>query len=349
MSRKVLIIKPSSLGDVANALAAIPAVRALYPGCVLHWLVNAEYEELVRAAGVDDVLRFERGMWRGVSTLASGIGTLCRLHKALRRARYDTVIDLQGLFRSGWFAWMTGAAVRLGFSDARECASLFYTHVVDTRRHFVHAVDACMAAVRALGGADVQAAWEWPGLAAVAGDVHEAAGTKPGGYVVLVPGARHGAKRWPAESYADVAARIWKGHGIPLVLVGAADEEELCAHVKRAAVEHGCDGSAVLPLAGRVSLAGLVTLCRDSRLVVSNDTGALHLAVASGASVVAVMGPTRREGHGPYGQMDHVVAARKDCAPCQGTRRRSRCTDEGACMRTITVESVMGKADALLR
>ena len=346
MKHRLLIIKPSSLGDVANALAVVPGVRKAWPDAEVHWLANAEYQGLVLAAGVDHALVFERGQWRAWSRIWRGVANLAGLCRALRAANYDAVLDLQGLLRSALFARVAGAPERIGFSDAREGATWMYTRTVAVNRHGTHAVDACMAVARALCGDACQPEWRWPGIEPVVRGMHEASGTVAGEYVVLVAGARHVAKRWPEQRFAEAAAELWQRHRWRMVLVGDRSEEEMCARIKHTAVGLGCDGSALLPLAGRLSLVEVAALCRDSRLVLAGDTGVMHLAVAVGARVVALMGPTRPESHGPYGQPGHVVSAQMECVPCQSTR--GRCKDKGACMRTITVEAVMAKIDEVV-
>jgi len=126
---KVLIIKPSSLGDVVTAVPVLRALRRKFPRAHLSWLIATSCESLMTGdADLDEIVPFERRRlgraWRSAGAAAALAGLL----KALRRARYDWVIDLQGLFRSGFFARAAGAPIRAGFANAREGAWMFYTH-----------------------------------------------------------------------------------------------------------------------------------------------------------------------------------------------------------------------------
>ena len=339
--RKILIVKPSSLGDIANALAIVPRLRTAFPGCEIHWLANSEYRPLVEAGGVDRVLCFERAAWRRWGSVARAARALVALCVALRAERYDAAIDLQSLFRSAWFVWITGAPVRIGFADARECATLFYTDRVEIKRHFAHAVECYLKTLEVMGVPAAPATWEWHGLDACAEAVRRKTGAATGAYFVLVPGSRGWTKQWPSERFAAVAAALWKRYAQPIVLAGGADERVLTEQVAREAVQQGCRAEAITSVAGALSLVELAALCRDCRLLLACDTGPMHLADAVGARVVALMGPTRAVGHGPYRQPGNAVVAHMECVPCQDAREQ--CRKRPACMETVTVEEVMDK------
>src|SRR5262245_16858641 len=123
-ARRIVLIKPSALGDVVHALPVLTALRRRFPAAHLAWVVNRTYEPLLRGhPDLDETIPFERGR-RGVwSALKYNAGFLA----GLRRRRFDLVVDLQGLFRSGLMTLATGAARRVGLASAREGASWFYT------------------------------------------------------------------------------------------------------------------------------------------------------------------------------------------------------------------------------
>jgi len=345
---RVLIVKPSSLGDVVSALAVVPRLRQLRPGCTVDWLVNREYAPLVAAAGVDHVIVFDRGSWRRWQGVLAGLRNLISVTRAVRRGAYDVVIDLQGLLRSGWFTLMSGAARRIGFADAREGAVLAYNKRVRVARGQMHAVECCLAALRALGDTQSGAAhWEWPGLEHAVRDAQAKTGLAPGRYVVLAPGTRRREKRWPAASWGALAGQLWQTYHLPVALVGAENERELAAQIAAEAGKNGAAPGVVHLLAGALSLLEVLGLSRASRLVIACDSGALHAAVAVGARVVALMGPTHPERHGPYGQPGHVVLAPEACAPCHGGQRV--CGAAPRCMDAITVDMVMNKVHEVLQ
>lgn len=345
---RVLVIKPSSLGDVVSALAVVPRLRRLLPGWRIDWFVNREYAPLVAAAGVDGVIAFDRRSWRRWQGVLAGVRNVWEVAVALRRAQYDLAIDLQGLLRSGWFTWMSGAPRRIGFADAREGAWLAYTERVRVKRHETHAVDCCLAVMKALGDTDdAPARWEWPGLDEAIEAMREKTGLTPESFVVIVPGTRRAEKRWPAAAWGELTARLSQRYGLPVAIVGDESERGLAAEIAGVATRHGAAPGVVRVLAGALSLVEMLALTRDSRLLIGCDTGPLHAAVAAGARVVALMGPTHPDRHGPYGQRDHVVMAPAACAPCHGGARV--CGAAPNCMAAITVDMVMTKVNEVMQ
>ena len=147
--QRVLIIKPSSLGDVVHSLPILPELRRLWPQAHLSWVVSASFRSLLEGRpDLDRVIPYDKGpsgvSWRGLKGLA-------RLASTLARERFDLTIDLQGLLRSGLMTAATRAPIRVGMADAREGAGRFYTHTIDAPRASVHAVDRVMVAAEALG------------------------------------------------------------------------------------------------------------------------------------------------------------------------------------------------------
>jgi lipopolysaccharide heptosyltransferase I len=345
VSPAILIIKPSSLGDVAVALAVVPALRAHYPDATIDWLANSEYAGLVAAAQhVRHVHTFERGSWRCAGGLMHGLRNFAHLMRALRRPRYDIVIDLQGLLRSAWFTCLTGAPVRVGFADAREGAYLAYNRRVDVDRHTTHALDCCLAAVEALTGEQPTPHWEWRALDETAAAVHAGLATRPGAYFVCVPGTRWESKCWPTHHLADAVHGLWERYQQPVVLTGSQEEIDVAQQVADAAIARGCPAEAIKNAAGTLSLVELLALFRDCRLVVTPDSGPMHLAVAVGARIVAIMGPTSPVRHGPYGQRDNVVVAQETHAPCY----RRVCARSAPCMQSLSSKQVLAKVAEVL-
>ncbi len=335
---RVLVIKPSSLGDVVNGLVVVPRLRQLIPSCEIHWLVNAEYADVVAAAGVDRVLSFHRDSWRRWSGVLTGARNVVALSRALLAAKYDVALDLQGLFRSGWFTWITRAPLRIGFADARECARMFYNRRVAIDRHATHAVDCYLKTLEILGDNKSPAEWQWFGLDTVAEKLHAGLGTSVGAYFVFVLGARWKSKRWTASAFAETAVELWETYQQRIFLVGDSREQEMADAVIREAGARGRADDGILSLAGKINLVELIALCRDSRLVLTPDTGPMHCAVAAGAKVVALMGPTDPVRHGPYNQPEHVVKSSMPCMPCY----RRRCRAKGqSCMEALTPAMVM--------
>src|SRR3954464_1223522 len=150
--QRILIIKPSAIGDVVHTLPVLNLVRRTWPDAHVAWLVTPACAGLLdEHPQLDEVIRFERRRFgQGWRNPSAAVG-LFRFARELRARRFDLVIDLQGLFRSGWLAWQTRSPVRVGFANARELAPLFYTHRVPIGTVEQHALDRYLALAEMIG------------------------------------------------------------------------------------------------------------------------------------------------------------------------------------------------------
>ena len=292
--KRVCIIKPSALGDVVNAFAALAVLRKLWPAAQFTWVINQSLRGLVEGHPlIDDVVIFDR---KRASFKPKGISSFFAFLRELRRGNFDLAVDLQGLLRSGLMTAATSAPVRVGLADAREGATLFYTHRVRPADSEVHAVDRLLAVARSFGGdvanpqfevaiTDADRAWAAGELSKLTGPV-----------LALNLGARWETKRWPPESFAEVARRAVEARGVGLLAIGAPEDrpfvDDLIARLQPIPVVNVC---------GQTTLPQLAALAEASALVLSNDTGPLHLAVGAGARVVGVYTCTSPALNGPYG------------------------------------------------
>ena len=332
--RRILIIKPSALGDVVMALPAFRALRAGFPDARIEWLVRPEYAPLLeRVRGLDGVVLFDRkrlGKWWYDR---ASFQSLMSFRDELRQGGYDLVVDFQGLFRTAFFAWLTGSPRRVGPATAREFGSAFYTHRVRQDDGSVHVIDYYRKIAAAAGAAMGPAEY---GLTPKAQDVTaaEAAlrreGIAGGGYAVFVTGSAHQRKCWPGERFAALAERMTRELGLAIVAIGTAGERAMVdAWRSKASVP-------VANLAGATDLGGLLGVLHGARVVVSNDTGPGHIAVGLGRPVVMLLGPTNPRRLRPYGQRDSLVlAVPEDDWGCEIGSSDPRCG-----MENITVEAV---------
>ena len=262
--RSILIIKPSSLGDVVHTLPAVACVKRRWPGARLSWLVNPEWAPLLHGnADVDEIILFPRSEFRG-------LGGLLRFHRwagTLReRVNADLVLDFQGLLRSGYVAWKAGGE-SWGTSDSREGARFFHDHVVSVppRTAPVHAVQRYLSLVEALG-CDTSGSLEWKLPAA------ELPPGLPPEYVVLHPYSRGAGKSLAA---AEVAAFCEALAPMPVVIAGRADEKPP-------------EGGSVVNLLNRTTLPELCELLRRARFVISVDSGPMHIAAALNPRLLSI-------------------------------------------------------------
>lgn len=340
--RRILIVKPSSLGDIVHALPVLWAVRRGLPRARISWLVSTGCAGLLEGhPAVDEVIRFDRRLYGGVGRVWGATAAFARFLGELAGRRFDVVLDLQGLFRSAFLAWASGAPVRVGLAGVREVAAVLYTHRAAVRG-VCHAVERNLAVCRLLGVPVERVDFDL-GLSAAERGAAEAlrreAGIAGRAYAVLAPGARWETKRWPEEAFAAAGRRLGERFGAEIVVVGAPEEAGLCERVAR-----GCGGVSV---AGRASLRESAALMADALVVVSNDSGTKDVAAAAGAPVVSVFGPTDERRVGPRGERVRVVRRELACAPCY-LRRLVQCPHDHACLRGLSPEVVVEAVEALV-
>lgn len=326
--RRILIVKPSSLGDVVHALPTLSALRQRFPRAHIAWLVKKEWAELVeRARGLDEVIAVDSS-WHG------WLGVWSRL----RKARYDLAVDLQGLFRSGVTVWLTGAATRIGLSDAREGSAWFYTHCVPVPAGEIHAVDRYLLVDAAVGPSDDTApefSLEiWPNDREEVSALLQAHGIPAGTeWIAMNVGARWPTKRYPPEAFAVVADLLQEGGLGRVAFVGSSNDrlvvDDVMARMRTRAVN----------LAGLVTVGSLPALLASAALLVTNDSGPMHVAAAVGTSVVAVFGPTSPVLTGPFGRGHRSLQTGLTCSPC--FNRTCRNPIELECLRTLAPQVVV--------
>lgn len=304
--KNILIIKPSALGDIVQALPAVCSLAKSLDGAKISWLVRPECAPLLENHPcVDEIIYFDRkalGKWW---CNPEAFKRLCLLVKQLRRGRFDIALDFQGLFRSAVFGWFSGALRRFGMADAREFAHVFYTDTIKQNEDSVHLVD-YFQQMAAAAGADIsESRFELsPSSEALKEvetllDKHE---VNKENYVVLVPGSTVQTKCWPVSLFAELADKIFSKFGSTVVATGVAAEKEIVEQLKKQTQRR------VVDFAGVTNIPQLVALLSKAKVVVSNDTGPVHIASALGVGVVLVMGHTNPGRVGPYGRPETVAA-----------------------------------------
>ncbi len=328
-TKKILIIKPSAMGDVVQALPLLRTLRRAFPHAHIAWVVNRSCADVLSGhPHLDEVVPFDRRAWSGVRNLLSASAGLTELVRGLRRRKFDLALDLQGLFRSGLITLLSGASMRMGFADAREFATIGYNRTVHTPTRDMHAVDRYMLFARELGlPADGEPEFVLPMCRAEADWAEEfVAGLRAerGPLVLVNPSARWATKRWPATRFAELIDSLVRVEGAVVVLTGSDQDRPVVERVRRMSAENSID------LVGKTSLKQLVALLRRSDMLVCNDSGPMHLAAALGTPVLAFFGPTSPVRTGPYGEPTRCVVLRKElsCSPCyRRDCRRLRCLE----------------------
>jgi len=320
----IALIKPSALGDIVHSLPVLHALRVRFPRTKITWVVNQVYAPLLEGhPDLDQVLPFDRkNGWRSFPLLA---------HQ-LYRQKFDFVIDLQGLLRTGLMTAATMARRRIGLSSAREGSRFSYTDVVPCSRESagtgttgepLHAVDRYWLVAEALGVGHLEKRFDLPIPDSDRSWALERLATAPRPWLAVSPCSRWLTKRWPPDHFAQLIRRAQAKFGGTAIFVGSQEEIRVCGAVGERMLGRKIDFS------GETTLPQLVALLSLADVVLSNDSGPLHVAAALGRPVVAPYTCTQVARHGPYGQFHHAVATTVWCAGSYRKRcRRLECMQE---------------------
>ena len=342
---KILLLKPSSLGDVIHALPVLRLLKLHYPAAEIFWWIDSSLAPLI--AGDPDltgIVRFERKRWGKPWHWPE----MLRSIRWLRAQNFDLVIDLQCLLRSGAFAWLARGKFLVGLDEAREGARGFYDLAVPRPSFHTHAVDWYLAVLPPLG-VPVHKNFTWlPERPPIAADVNRKwfqenskLKTQNSKLILLQPGARWLNKRWPVQHFAElVRALAKKFPSARFAILGGKDDAPLGDVISRVAPER------CLNLCGATTLPEMIEWVRRCDLLVTNDTGPMHVAAALGKPLVALFGPTAPERTGPYGQLQNVLRLNLPCSPCMKSDCAYEKTDE--CLRALSPAVVLARVEKLL-
>lgn len=339
---RFLLVKPSSLGDVACAMPVVALLKQRYPDSTVDWLINEEYAGLALAAGADRVWKIDRQAWKRFSSWPRAFVNYLSVALKLPFQKYDYTIDLQGLLRSGIFTALSNARESIGFADAREGATIFYDKKVSVERRITHASLCNLALLKELC---IERPEVWPSFAPKeTGDTLKRFSLTPKMYFIAVPTTRWFSKNWVPESIAEVGKVLKEKHGWQGVLIGGEKDREICEKI--ASVYPGI----FLDLAGRTDWSQFLALAAEAACAVTPDTGPMHVMASAGTPMVAVMGPTDPRRHGPYGAKSKVLQSGRRCLPCYHRNCVLGEPDSPSlCMADITPEMVVEAIEELLR
>lgn len=314
---KVLLIKPSSLGDILHALPSVEIIKEKHPDAVIDWMVAPQFAPLLDLhPGIRRKIIFRR---KELGRFFSFFPSFLKLVSELRSEKYDLIIDMQGLLRSSFFARLAKAKEYWGFSAPREkTAAFLYSRKVKNPEDKRHAAEKNLSLVcEAMQIPFKIPSWIPPvnaSAAASLGKILEKEAVHEGKtFVGVVPGARWKSKEWPPEFFASVISRIASEMpAVEFILIGSRDDSKAASEIRRLAAS-----SAVIhDMTGKTSMSELVELVRKCRTVLTNDSGPMHIAAILNIFVFALFGPTDPEKTGPFGKLNEVFIADKGCIKC---------------------------------
>jgi heptosyltransferase-1 len=344
----ILIVKLSAIGDVIHTLPALNAIRKAYPGAQITWLVEEAAHDLVKNhTALDRVLISKRQRWlRELRSplFLSAIKEVYGFIKELRDTHYDMILDFQALLKSGILIALARGKRKIGFGkglEHMEYSYLFLNERLPAVSMEHHALSRGLMLLNALGIPAPEVEYNLPI------SVHEHQKVEdllrryglvnPGKFVVVNPVAKWESKLWSNRNFSQLADRIITKYDAGVVFTGSLEDRRTIHQIKAGMREPAIN------LAGETTLKMLAALYAKADVVVSTDTGPMHLAVAMGTPVVALFGPTAFWRTGPYGSGHQVVTAAQTCAPC--FKRHCPTID---CMALISVDQVFDAVSKIM-
>jgi len=329
---RILIVRFSSLGDIVLISPVTRALRQAYPQTRMTVLVKRPYEPIARALpGVDDVEIFDSNQG------------FCSLAARVRSADYDLMVDLHANIRSHFLAWSGRAKQILRYHKQRlaRMSIVYYpASSIATR----HTVDAYLQVLQPLGIFDCDRSPELllpdTGNDEVTERLHTE-GIFPSDLLMgIAPGASHPTKQWPASYFAELADYMVRTHGLKILLIGNDQDRETTRTIAHAMT------MPVVDWTGRMDLTILPAAIQRCHIMVSNDSGPMHIASAVKTPVIGLFGPTHpRLGFSPLGSGDRALSLHLPCSPCSLHGEKSCKIHTHACLKDLTVECVIAEVE----
>jgi heptosyltransferase-1 len=331
---KIIILKPSSLGDVIQALPVLRLLKLHYHDAEIFWWIDSTLAPLLEGDhDLSGIVRFERKRWGKPQYWPE----MFRSIRWLREQHFDLVIDLQCLARSGAFAWLANGKFLVGLDEVREGARGFYDLAVPRKSFHRHAVDWYLSVLPQLG-VPIHKKFQWlPERPQISAAVKSKWKTDGATWIAIQPGARWENKRWPVNYFSElVRLLVIKFPETRFAILGSGEDKPLGEIISRAAPER------CLNMCGATSLPEMIEWVRLCDLMITNDTGPMHAAAALGKPLVALFGPTEPRRTGPYGQLENVLRIELPCSPCL----KSFCTwkNPNECLNAISPTMVFERA-----
>ena len=346
---RILMVKLSAIGDVVHTLPALNALRRHLPNAHITWLVEEAAAELVIGhPALDDVLVSRRKTWlKGLKTdkRRQHLNEMADFIGRLRRRRYDVVLDFQASLKGAVLIALARAKRKIGFGPGLEHQELSYCVLnerVPAVSMEIHALDRSLLLLQAMGITVSQVEYKLPITVFHHRNVERLKSnlgiSEKLPLVAINPMAQWDSKLWTVEGFARVADHIQSKRALSVVFTGGPGDEayidDICARMSTQAAN----------LAGKTDLLTLAALLKHARLVITTDTGPMHIAAAVGTPTVALFGPTAPWRTGPYGQGHLVIQDERHCQPCF----KRRCLYPEGCMASITPEKVIGAVEDMI-
>jgi len=330
--QRILIRTTNWIGDAVMTTPALNAVRERFSDAHITVVANPLVAQLFEFhPDCDEVIVYDRQ-----ERHAGSIGFL-RFVAMLRGKKFDCAILFQNAIEAAIMAFIAGVPKRLGYITDGRRLLLNYPVPIGDQERALHHTDYYLHMLAQCG---IKADVKQQRLALRPDEVQWAVETLPRGrFAVINPGAAYGsAKRWIPERFAAVADQLASSYGMSIVLSGGPGEAEIGADIAKAMQ------SPHQNLIGKISVRQMMAALAASSLMITNDSGPMHVAAAFGVPMVAIFGPTDHTTTSPWGTRSQIVRHPVECSPCM----LRQCPIDHRCMERITVEDVMSAVADLL-
>ncbi|MCL1886852.1 MAG: lipopolysaccharide heptosyltransferase II [Betaproteobacteria bacterium] len=341
---KVLIVRTSAIGDIVFASPFAKALKETYPDAHVSWLVDKGNETLLTDSPyIDECIIIPTTEWKSLWKNNRKLEVFRRIHafgKKLKNQHFDVVIDLQGLLKSGIFAWMSGAPRRIGLGS-REGSQWLMNQVIPrggqperiSSEYLYLAEQLNLDHENFIPTLSINESSETQALKKLA--AHD---LFPRQYAVFAAFTTRPQKHWFPDAWQSLASIVKEKTGLTPVLLGGPADQKAAEAIQSGAPD-------IINLAGQTSLAQAVTIVRHAGALIGVDTGLTHMGIAFGVPTIAIFGSTC-----PYTntmrQNAKVIWLGLSCSPC---KRKPFCHGKFDCLRSITPERIMAELDLMLK
>jgi lipopolysaccharide heptosyltransferase I len=338
----ILVIKLSAIGDVIHTLPSLSALRRLYPDAHITWVVEEAAADLVlNHPQLDEVLVSKRKSWLKNIKAGHIQSTWRSIHfflKILRSHSYDLVIDFHGLFKSAVIVFLSKGKRKLGYDSWQELSGLFLNEKIPEDMN-KHAVERYLDFPRYLGSKTEKAEFILPKNTDAETKIKlllDKYKLKDKNFIAINPVAYWETKLWDSDKFARLADLIQEKLNKKVVFTGS--EKESIDNITLMMATKGIN------LGGETSLLELAYLYKKARMLITTDSGPMHLAAAVATPVIALFGPTDPARTGPYGDGHTIIRTALPCSPCFLKKCATR-----KCMEDIMPEQVFAVIEEKLK
>ncbi|MFH1612273.1 MAG: lipopolysaccharide heptosyltransferase II [bacterium] len=338
-SKKILIIKLSSIGDVVMITSCIRELKKHYPNAEIDMIVEEESYPIVKNnPNLSNIFVFRRTkLFRSLFCIKKDLKEIFSLIKNLRKCTYDISFDFQGLLRSVIFLYLVPSKYKIGKNRW-----LFLSkNILSSSLSSINAIEGYLDLLRSIGlnpkdkKTEIFLSLEDEKFASDFLTKHKI--LKDDLLIIFNLGTRWQTKTWALENFIELSKMLINVFDAKIILTGSKSEQKLSETLKKQVNKN------IYIATGDTTLLQLAGLIKKTKIFITGDTGPMHIAAAMGTKIIALFGPTDPQRTGPYGEQHFVIKKNLQCSPCF----KKKC-NLLTCMKTITPKEVFKEVEKIL-